>query len=88
MVEKHVELIKALERELHSKRLAYEELAEIDPNELPKEEVPRYLAEYEAALSEWRRGCLFLNTVRRSTFDAPTIMALLTGKEISLHAAG
>lgn len=87
MAEKHAELIKALERELHGKRLEYEQLAEIDPNELPIEEVPRYTAEYEAALAEWRRACLFLNTVRRSAFDAATMMALMTGREISLHAA-
>lgn len=85
MNEKHAELIKALEKELHKKRINYEGLTEINPDELPIVEVPRYIAEYEAALAEWRRACLFLNTVRRSSFDAPTMMALLTGKDIALY---
>lgn len=86
MNEKYVELIKALEKELHNKRIEYEELAEINPDHLPNDEVPRYVADYEVACAEWRRACLFLNTIRRSSFDAPTMMALLTGKDIAIHS--
>lgn len=86
MAEQHAELIKSLAKEAHSKRLIYENLAEINPAELPQEEVPRYRADFETAVAEWRRACIFLNSARQSMVDASTLIALLTAKDLR-HSA-
>lgn len=84
MTEHYAQLISTLKNEAYAKRLNYESLAQVNPDELPAEEALRYTVEYNTALCEWRRACMFLNTAPRSMFDASTIIALLTAKDLRM----